>query len=113
VSDHVVPRHVCAQKPDVGQPLDRNGLTLGNVATCAVHPGGPRVPDWVGHALDFDAGDVATSRAVLADHGDCSSATSLVNLEQLRARPVVSGVNVVAFGFGPGLTGGSMLFTGG
>ena len=33
--------------------------------------------------------------------------------EQLRARPVVSGANVVAIGFGPELTVAAMLFRGG
>jgi hypothetical protein len=34
-------------------------------------------------------------------------------LEQLRARPMVSGVNVVATGFGPGLTAAAMLIRNG
>jgi len=107
-------RHLCAQRSGVGQLLlDRNGLTVGDVATWAVHPGGPRILDRVGQALDFDARDLATSRAVLADHGNCSSATIPMILEQLRARPIVSGANVVAIGFGPGLTAAAMLFRSG
>jgi alkylresorcinol/alkylpyrone synthase len=78
--------------------------------TWAVHPGGPRILDRVGQAVDFDAGDLATCRAVLADHGNCSSATILMILEQRRARPMVSGANVVGIGFGPGLTAAAMLF---
>jgi alkylresorcinol/alkylpyrone synthase len=46
---------------------------------------------------------------VLADHGNCSSATILMILEQLRARPMVSGADVVAIGFGPGPTAAAML----
>jgi len=56
-------RHLCAQRSGVGQSLDRNGLTVGDVATWALHPGGARILDRVGRALDFDAGDLATSRA--------------------------------------------------
>jgi predicted naringenin-chalcone synthase len=77
------------------------------------HSGGPRILDRVGQALDFDAGDLATSRVVLADHGNCSSATILMILEQLRAHPMVSGANVVAIGVGPGLTAAAMLFRSG
>jgi predicted naringenin-chalcone synthase len=33
-------------------------------------------------------------------------------LEQLRARRMVSGTNIVAIGFGPGLTAAAMLFRG-
>jgi alkylresorcinol/alkylpyrone synthase len=76
-------------------------------------PGGPRILDRVGQALDFGAGDLATSRAVLADHGNCSSATIRMILEQVHARPMVSGANVVAIGFGPGLTAAAMLFRSG
>jgi predicted naringenin-chalcone synthase len=49
-------RHLCAQRSGAGQFLDRNGLTVGDVATWAVHLGGPRILDRVGEALDFDAG---------------------------------------------------------
>jgi alkylresorcinol/alkylpyrone synthase len=103
-------RHVCAQRSGVGQLLDRSGLTVGDVATWAVHPGGARILARVGHALDLDVGDVATSRAVLADDDSCSSATILMILRQLRARPMVPGANVVAIGFDPGLTAAAMLF---
>jgi alkylresorcinol/alkylpyrone synthase len=94
----------------VRQLLDRNGLTFGDVATWAVHPGGPRILDRVGKALDLDAADLATSRAVLADHGNCSSATILMILDQIQAQPMVPGANVVAIGFGPGLTAAAILF---
>jgi alkylresorcinol/alkylpyrone synthase len=113
VSDHVAPAPLVRPEGWCRTLLDRNGLTVGEVATLVVHPGGPRVLDRVGQALDFDAGGLATSRAVLADHGNCASATILMILEQLRARAVVSGANVVAIGFGRGLTAAAMLFRSG
>ena len=79
----------------------------------AVHPGGPGIPGRVGWALDFDVGNLETSRAALADHRNCSSATILVILEQLRGRPMVSGTSVVAIGVGSGLTAAVMLFRSG
>lgn len=58
-------------------------------------------------------GDLATSRAAVADHGNCSFANILMILEHLRARLMVSGANVVAIGFGPGLTAAPTLFRSG
>jgi predicted naringenin-chalcone synthase len=75
-----------------------------------VHPGGARILARAGDALDLDAGDLATSRAVLVDDDDCFSATILMILRQLRPRPMVPGADVVAIDFGPGLTAGAMLF---
>lgn len=106
-------RHLCAQRSGVGQLLDRNGLTIGDVATWAVHPGGPRILDRVGRRSTSTRGTLQPAVRVVADHGNCSSATILMILEQLRARLMVSGANVVAIGFGPGLTAAAMLFRGG
>ncbi len=52
---------ICALRGLVSD-TSRNGLTVGDVADWAVHPGGPRILGRVGQALDFDAGDLATSR---------------------------------------------------
>jgi predicted naringenin-chalcone synthase len=48
---------------------------------------------------------MAPSRDTLADHGNCSSATILLVLDQLRrTRSLRDGDHVVALAFGPGLT---------
>src|SRR5258706_2709664 len=44
-------------------------------AMCAVHPGGPKIIDSVQEMLERDDAQVATSRAVLFEHGNMSSAT--------------------------------------
>jgi alkylresorcinol/alkylpyrone synthase len=71
----------------------------------AVHPGGPRILDTVADGLGLPAGALDASRRVLAEHGNCSSATVLLVLEELRAagrpRP---GRPAVVLAFGPGLT---------
>jgi alkylresorcinol/alkylpyrone synthase len=98
----VLARHV---GPMVTDLLARHGLTVPDVDCWAVHPGGPRILDTVveGLALPTDALDA--SRRVLAEHGNCSSATVLLVLDELRAaghpRP---GRPAVVLAFGPGLT---------
>lgn len=93
----VLARHV----GDVVQELlDTAGLRVEDVAGWAVHPGGPRILDVARDQLGLTEDQIAPSRRVLAEHGNCSSATVLLVLEELGP---VDGP-VVAMAFGPGLT---------
>jgi len=92
-------------EPLVDRLLAKNGLGRDDVGAWAVHPGGPRVLDVVAHRLGISDEDLAVSRAVLELHGNCSSATVLIVLEEMVARATVGdGEHVVALAFGPGLT---------
>jgi predicted naringenin-chalcone synthase len=97
----VLSRHV---GPLVTELLKRHGLAVGDVASWAVHPGGPRILDVVEQQLGLDAADLAPSRKTLADHGNCSSPTVLLILDQLSQRASGLGGPTVAMAFGPGLT---------
>lgn len=89
----------------VMQLLARQGLTIADVATWAVHPGGPRIVDVVAERLQLTEPQVAASRDVLRTHGNCSSATVLLILDRiLTTQQPPSGSHVVAMAFGPGLT---------
>jgi predicted naringenin-chalcone synthase len=83
--------------------LAPHGLAAADVDRWAVHPGGPRIVDVVAERLGLPDTAVADSRAVLRDHGNCSSATVLLILQRVagRTRP---GDHIVAMAFGPGLT---------
>lgn len=88
----------------VEELLGRNGFTISDVAGWAIHPGGPRIVEVVAERLGLDDEDVAASRAVLREYGNCSSATVLLILERLLdARGTADGP-IVALAFGPGLT---------
>ncbi|MFN5755706.1 MAG: type III polyketide synthase [Planctomycetia bacterium] len=85
----------------VGESLAAHGLAAGDVRSWAVHPGGPRVLAGVQEALALPPGALDVSHAVLAEHGNMSSATILFILERVfrhGAGPCV------AMAFGPGLT---------
>ena len=85
--------------------LGAHGLRIPDVAAWAVHPGGPRILDVVRDRLGLAEEDLTASRDVLRDHGNCSSATVLLVLDELqRTRPTDPGEHVVALAFGPGLT---------
>jgi predicted naringenin-chalcone synthase len=100
VADAVAPR--AAELVDT--LLGRNGLGPTDVARWAIHPGGPKILDRVASGVGLAPEQVATSRAVLAEHGNCSSATILVILDAIGAEDLPSGSHVMALGFGPGLT---------
>ncbi|GAA1465124.1 type III polyketide synthase [Microbacterium thalassium] len=78
----------------------------------AVHPGGRSVLDRVEAGLDLDPEALATSRAVLRDFGNMSSATILFILRaMLHDDALRDGTRVAALAFGPGLTVESALLT--
>jgi predicted naringenin-chalcone synthase len=85
-------------RPAVDTLLGRNGVR--DVAGWAVHPGGPRIIETVEDVLELPGDALDASRAVLAEHGNCSSATVLLVLQRLLP---VDG-HVVLLAFGPGLT---------
>jgi predicted naringenin-chalcone synthase len=87
--------------PLVTGVLAGQGLTVGDVGGWAVHPGGPRILDVVRDELGLPEEALAVSRGVLAEHGNCSSPTVLMILQQLRDRGPAP---VMLLAFGPGLT---------
>ncbi len=117
VSDHGFEVVLSARLPDLIQQhlrpwlegwLHEHDLSLANVGSWAIHPGGPRVINAVEEALGISREATAISRQVLREFGNMSSATILFILERLRRgdapRPCV------ALAFGPGLTAEVALF---
>jgi len=90
--------------------LAEQGLAVGDVAHWAIHPGGPRVLEAVTDALELPRAAADPSRAVLAAHGNMSSATILFILRAMRAAERTG--PIVALGFGPGLVAEAMLLNG-
>jgi alkylresorcinol/alkylpyrone synthase len=89
----------------VDELLSRHGVAASAVAGWAIHPGGPRIVDAIARSLGLSEDEVAPSRSVLRDYGNCSSPTVFLVLERLlEARPPAPGDHLVAVGFGPGLT---------
>jgi predicted naringenin-chalcone synthase len=89
----------------VEELLERHGLSIADVDTWAVHPGGPRILDVVQEQLELAPDALDISRAVLSQRGNCSSATVLLVLAEIaQVRPTAPGGYVVALAFGPGLT---------
>lgn len=95
---NLIGRHL---RPRIESWLAGQGLRLDDIASWAVHPGGPGIVSAVVQALRLDEPAVAVSRAVLAAHGNMSSPTILFILDELRRRRAPR--PCVALAFGPGL----------
>jgi predicted naringenin-chalcone synthase len=92
-------------RPWLEEWLGSHGLSLDQVGSWAVHPGGPRILTAVEESLGLQ---LEESRAVLREYGNMSSPTILFVLERLRRAGAA--LPCVALGFGPGLTAEAMLF---
>jgi alkylresorcinol/alkylpyrone synthase len=98
----VLEKHVASV---VEELLTPQGLTPADVAGWAVHPGGPRIIDVVCEQLGLEDEQLAETAEVLREHGNCSSATVLLVLDQIRKnRDLRDGDPVIFMAFGPGLT---------
>jgi predicted naringenin-chalcone synthase len=104
-----VPNLIGAElRPWLEHWLRHHGLSLDQVASWAVHPGGPRVLADVEQALGINRAMTAVSREVLGECGNMSSPTVLFLLDRLRRRNAPR--PCVAIGFGPGLVTEAALF---
>jgi predicted naringenin-chalcone synthase len=91
--------------PAVDMLLARHGARREDVGAWAAHPGGLGVLQAISEALRLPPGALDISRDVLANFGNCSSATVLVVLEEMRRQGRLGkGRLAVALAFGPGLT---------
>lgn len=82
--------------------LARHGLSVGDVAHWAIHPGGPRIIQAVTECLSLPDEAGRASTAVLAEHGNMSSPTVLFILQRLQTQNATG--PCVVMGFGPGLS---------
>jgi len=89
--------------------LDSNDLSVDEVGSWAIHPGGPRILSAVETGLGLDRTRTRVSRAVLADLGNMSSATVLFTVDRLCAEGAPG--PCVALALGPGLVAEAVLFT--
>jgi prepilin-type processing-associated H-X9-DG protein len=89
-------------RPALGAFLDRNSLSVADIAHWAVHPGGPQILDSVESSLGLPQDALRHSRHVLREFGNMSSTTVFFILDRVLAE--AEGGRCVALAFGPGLT---------
>jgi predicted naringenin-chalcone synthase len=100
---------------EIGRALRETGtqVTRGrdprSIELWAVHPGGRTILDAVEKGLELQPEALSSSRSVLAQYGNMSSATVMFVLQQIIER-AQSGQQGCAMSFGPGLTAETMVF---
>ncbi len=82
--------------------LGKQGFSVNEIQSWAIHPGGPKILQAVAEAAPFDPQRLEASTSVLAEFGNMSSPTILFILDRLRQR--AEQPPCVALAFGPGLT---------
>ena len=110
IGDHGFEMSLAPQVPDVLREhlphwlfewLASHDMTLDEIGSWAIHPGGPRILSACADVLDLTREDMAPSRGVLQDFGNMSSPTVIFILERLRRED--SRLPWLMLGFGPGL----------
>ena len=101
-----VPKVIGANIRDlVGPALSSERMSLADIDTWAVHPGGKAILDQAGRSLGLTGEQVRASREVLRRFGNMSSATILFVLKEILRRGAPKPEETVfAVAFGPGLT---------
>ncbi|HKK47218.1 MAG TPA: type III polyketide synthase [Balneolaceae bacterium] len=101
-----VPAIIEANLEEAILPLfDEYALDSKQVEHWAIHPGGRAILDKVQQSFSLQDRQLTSSRKVLANYGNMSSATILFVLADLLQRPTdVEEESVLAMAFGPGLT---------
>ena len=93
----------------IAELLDPEGLTLKDIDHFIIHPGGKKILHNIGLVLAAHGKSVDTSKSVLRDCGNLSSATVLFILKRFMDQPVKAGDRGLLLGIGPGLTACSVL----
>ncbi len=117
IGDNGFEMYLSPEVPDVirratREPLDKwlgqSGLSLADIKSWAIHPGGPRILDACAESLSLNEDDLLASRSVLSRFGNMSSPTVLFVLNELlqqNQKPPT-----LMLGFGPGLAMEAALF---
>ena len=89
--------------------LSDMNLTPAEIDKWAIHPGGRAILDKVEEAVSLEPHQIASSREILKNYGNMSSATILFVLNDILQKNRENGEqseteNVLAMAFGPGLT---------
>jgi alkylresorcinol/alkylpyrone synthase len=101
-----VPKVLRAIVPDLlVNFLSRSGLSLADIRFWGIHPGGAKIIDYIGQALNLTPADLRYSRQVLRRYGNMSSATIFFVLAEIMQQGQPQpGDYALLLAFGPGLT---------
>lgn len=100
-----VPEIIGSNIEDILAPLfEKLSILPTDIDLWAVHPGGRAIIDKVEQAMELTEVQVASSRNILANYGNMSSATVLFVLKDMLESNLNDGKKILSMAFGPGLT---------
>ncbi len=100
-----VPNIIQSNMAGAIQPLFEDyDLTHQRIRHWAIHPGGRAILDKIQQSFDLAENQLQSSRNILANYGNMSSATILFVLADLLESSANDAESVLAMAFGPGLT---------
>lgn len=102
-----VPEIISANiKAIIDRQLDEAGLNETKIDQWAIHPGGRAILDKIQQSMSLKNTQIASSRKILKEYGNMSSATVLFVLKDVLENSGKSGqgLDILAMAFGPGLT---------
>jgi alpha-pyrone synthase len=108
-----IPDLISSNLEGVLKPIwDQSGLRPEDINLWAVHPGGRAIVDKVQQQLQLADSQLESSRTILRDYGNMSSATILFVLKHLmETTKSEEALQVLAMAFGPGITVETALLT--
>lgn len=89
---------------EVADFLAVHGMTIDDVSTWVCHPGGPKVLEAIGEALEVPTDEFRHSWASMRENGNISSASVLDVLDRTLAAPPAPGSLGVMLAMGPGFS---------
>ena len=96
-------------KPAVDAVLERNNLTVNNIAWWVIHAAGNTVLDNIRDALGIAEEKVTLSRGTLREFGNTSSTSVGITGKRLMSQDINPGDYAAILSIGPGMTGGMSL----
>ena len=100
-----VPKIIEAQiKDTLANQLADHQTEIENINHWAVHPGGRSILDKIENSLELSEDQLASSRKILREYGNMSSATVLFVMKDICENLIKPGETMMAMAFGPGLT---------
>lgn len=110
VLDRTVPDAINEHFGNILDPfLAANEVTLGEIEHMIFHPGSVKILRKAEELLGRHGKSLGDSHAVLAEHGNMSSATVLFILDRVLAKHPATGDKALMLSFGPGFVGQTVL----
>jgi predicted naringenin-chalcone synthase len=110
VLDKEVPDTIATHFPEIVDAfLEKNNLSVADVDHLVFHPGGKKIVQTVEALFSASGKNLDTTKAILKEYGNMSSATVLYVLERFMEQGVKKGDVGLMLSFGPGFTAQRML----